>query len=154
MARLDPHSHTDLGQPHQKHLSWKAEVDFAGRTLRGTATLRFDRGGSPVDLDSRGLVIESVTAVDGGPLRFELGSPEPILGERLRVELPPGVDICIMRGGSPECVDPKTLASTEGIQVSFGGCGCKVGGADRSGAPWLLLAPALWLLRRRREVKR
>ncbi|HZJ55408.1 MAG TPA: M1 family aminopeptidase/hydrolase, partial [Myxococcaceae bacterium] len=96
MARLDPHSHTDLTQPHQLHLSWKVEVDFAGRTLRGTATLRFDRGGSPVDLDSRGLVVESVTALDGRPLSFELGPSEPILGERLRVELPPGVDTCVV----------------------------------------------------------
>ena len=47
MARPDPHSHTDLAQPRQKHLAWKAEVDFAARTLRATATLRFDRGGAP-----------------------------------------------------------------------------------------------------------
>jgi aminopeptidase N len=97
MARLDPHSHADVEQPHQKHLSWKAEVDFAGRALGGTATLRFDRGGSPVDLDSRGLSIESVTTVDGRALRFDLGPSEPILGERLRIELPPGVDTCVVR---------------------------------------------------------
>ena len=97
MARLDPHSHTDLAQPHQQHLSWRSEVDFAGRTLRATATLRFDRRGAPVDLDSRGLAIESVTSVDGRPLRFELGPSEPILGERLRVELPSGVDSCVIR---------------------------------------------------------
>ncbi|HEY3586412.1 MAG TPA: M1 family metallopeptidase [Myxococcaceae bacterium] len=97
MARPDPHSHTDLAQPRQKHLVWKAEVDFAARTLRTTATLRFDRGGAPVDLDSRGLVVESVTAVDGSALRFELGQTEPILGERLRITLPPGVDTCVIR---------------------------------------------------------
>ena len=97
MARPDPHSHTDLTQPRQKHLVWKAEVDFAARTLRATATLRFDRGGAPVDLDSRGLVIESVTSPDGGPLRFELGPSQPILGQRLRITLPPGVDTCVVR---------------------------------------------------------
>ena len=97
MARLDPHSHTDLEQPHQQHLSWNVEVDFAAKTLRGTATLRFDRGGSPVDLDSRGLAVESVTTVDGKPLQFELGQTEPILGERLRVELPPDGDTCVIR---------------------------------------------------------
>jgi leukotriene-A4 hydrolase len=97
MARPDPHSHTDLTQPRQKHLAWTAEVDFPARTLRATATLRFDRGGAPVDLDSRGLVVESVTAPDGRPLNFELGPSEPILGERLRVELPPGVDTCVIR---------------------------------------------------------
>jgi len=97
MARPDPHSHTDLTQPRQKHLAWKAEVDFPARTIHATATLHFDRGGAPVDLDSRGLVVDSVTAADGRPLRFELGPPEPILGERLRVELPPGMDACIIR---------------------------------------------------------
>ena len=97
MARLDPHSHTDIAQPHQQHLSWKAEVDFPARTLRATATLRFDRAGATVDLDSRRLAVESVTAGDGRPLRFELGPSEPILGERLRVELPSGVDTCVIR---------------------------------------------------------
>ena len=97
MARPDPHSHTDLTQPRQKHLVWKAEVDFAARTIHATATLRFDRGGAPVDLDSRGLAVESVTSVDGRPLVFELGPSEPILGERLRVTLAPGVDTCVIR---------------------------------------------------------
>ena len=97
MARPDPHSHTDLTQPRQKHLGWKAEVDFAARTIRATATLRFDGGGAPVDLDSRGLAVESVTSVDGRPLAFELGPSEPILGERLRVTLAPGVDTCVIR---------------------------------------------------------
>jgi aminopeptidase N len=96
MARPDPHSHTDLAQPHQEHLAWSAEVDFAGRTLRATATLRFDGGGSAVDLDARGLVVESVTSPDGRALRFELGASEPILGERLRIELPAGVDTCVI----------------------------------------------------------
>ena len=97
MARPDPHSHTDLTQPRQKHLVWKAEVDFAARTIRATATLRFDGGGAPVDLDSRGLAVESVTSVDGRPLVFELGPSEPILGERLRITLAPGVDTCVIR---------------------------------------------------------
>ena len=97
MARPDPHSHTDLTQPRQKHLVWKAEVDFAARTIRATATLRFDGGGAPVDLDSRGLAVESVTSVDGRPFPFELGPSEPILGERLRITLAPGVDTCVIR---------------------------------------------------------
>ena len=103
MARPDPHSHTDLTQPRQKHLVWKAEVDFAARTIHATATLRFDRGGAPVDLDSRGLAVESVTSVDGRPFPFELGPSEPILGERLRITLAPGVDTCVIRyGTSPD----------------------------------------------------
>jgi len=97
MSRPDPHSHADTSQPRQRHLSWRAELDFAGRTISATALLRFDRGGGPVDLDTRGLEIEEVRTVEGGPLRHELGEPEPILGERLRVELPEGVDGCLIR---------------------------------------------------------
>ena len=97
MARLDPHSHTDTTQPHQRHLSWAAEVDFTGRALRATAILRFDRGGGPVDLDTRGLEIQSVQAPDGAPLLFELGPAETILGQRLRVELAAGVETCVIR---------------------------------------------------------
>jgi len=97
MARLDPHSYTDAAQPRQRHLSWAAEVDFAAHILRGTATLSFDRGGGPVDLDSRGLEIDQVLAPGGAPLRFELGPVEPIVGQRLRIELPPGVDTCLIR---------------------------------------------------------
>jgi aminopeptidase N len=97
MARLDPHSHTDASQPRQRHLSWAVEVDFATHTLRGTATLSFNRSGGPVDLDSRGLEIDQVLAPGGAPLRFELGPVEPILGQRLRIELPPGIDTCLIR---------------------------------------------------------
>jgi aminopeptidase N len=97
MARLDPHSHTDIAQPHQRHLSWKAEVDFAGRTVQATATLLFDRGGATVDLDSRGLEVQAVTSPEGRPLQFDLGAPEPIVGQRFRVALPAGVDSCVIR---------------------------------------------------------
>jgi leukotriene-A4 hydrolase len=97
MARPDPHSQTDTTQPHQRHLSWEAEVDFGSRTLRATATLHFDRGGEPVDLDTRGLEIQEVTAPDGTPLRFELGPADAILGERLRIELRANVDTCVIR---------------------------------------------------------
>src|SRR5262249_17786777 len=96
-APASPPPPTPLAPPRQKHRAWKAEVAVAARTPRATATLRFDRGGAPVDLDSRGLVIESVTSPDGGPLRFELGPSEPILGQRLRITLTPGVDSCVVR---------------------------------------------------------
>ena len=96
MARLDPHSHTDTTQPRQRHLSWAAEVDFPGRALEAIATLTFDRGGGPVDLDTRGLRVARVTDRAGTALRFALGPADPVLGQRLRVELPAGVDTCVV----------------------------------------------------------
>src|SRR5262249_26739275 len=43
------------------------------------------------------LEIDQVLAPGGAPLRYELGPIEPILGQRLRIELPPGVDTCLIR---------------------------------------------------------
>jgi aminopeptidase N len=98
MARVDPHSYADAAQPRQRHLSWDAEVDFEARELRATARLKLDsdRGGA-LDLDTRDLNIEAVTGPDGAALRWSLAPAEPILGTRLRVELPPGVDTCVLR---------------------------------------------------------
>jgi aminopeptidase N len=98
MARLDPHSYADTDQPQQRHLSWAAEVDFETRRLTATATLLLDsdRGG-PLDLDTRALTVDSVTSVEGAPLWWELSGPAPILGTRLRIELPRGLKACVIR---------------------------------------------------------
>jgi aminopeptidase N len=92
MARLDPHSYADLSQARVARLSWRARVDFASRTLEGTATLHLEgaRPG-PLDLDTRELTVLAVRDGEGRPLPFSLAEPEPVLGARLRVELPAGV---------------------------------------------------------------
>jgi aminopeptidase N len=81
-----------------ERLRWRARTDFSSHTLSAEVTLEFAAGRSgPVDLDTRGLDIESVrrgSATDdtgiGAELPFTLAEPEPILGQRLRVELPEG----------------------------------------------------------------
>src|SRR5260370_15504656 len=89
MARLDPHSYADTAQPQTRSIELSVKVDFASRTLSGEAVLRFRQAGAgPLDLDTRDLRIESVTALDGAKLGYELAAPEPILGSRLRIELP------------------------------------------------------------------
>src|SRR5688572_21428617 len=101
MARLDPHSYTDSDQPETASFDWQVLVDFERRRLVGRAELRLaasaarERGG-PFDLDTRELHIESVEA-DGRPLVFELGAPDPILGSRLRITLPPGTAALCLR---------------------------------------------------------
>ena len=98
MSRVDPHSHADDSQPRQRHLSWNAEVDFAARQLRATARLQLDSArGGPLDLDARDLTIEQVTAPSGAPVPWSVAPAEPILGSRLRIELPPGSDGCVVR---------------------------------------------------------
>ena len=92
MARRDPHSYNDDTQPGTELLVWKARVDFATRCLTATAELHFDReahGGS-VDLDTRDLLIDAVTTVDGTPLKFALHPADPVLGARLSIALPNG----------------------------------------------------------------
>ncbi len=87
MARGDPHSWADAAHPRQRHLRWTARVDFAARRLFGTAELHFDRGGTAVDLDSRGLQVDAVTTPAGAPLPFSLGPTDAVWGTRLRVSL-------------------------------------------------------------------
>jgi leukotriene-A4 hydrolase len=98
MARLDPHSHADTEQPQQRHLSWTAKIDFEARRLEATANLVLDSDqGGPLDLDTRDLTIEAVTSAEGTPLPWTLAAPRPILGARLRIELPRGANACLIR---------------------------------------------------------
>jgi len=89
--RKDPHSYADDRQPRTRHLDLDLRLDFATRTLRTETVLHLSEPGQgPFDLDTRGLAIESVERPDGTPVRFELAREEPVLGARLRVDLPEG----------------------------------------------------------------
>jgi hypothetical protein len=66
-------------------------VDFDTRTVTTEAELHFhEPGAGPLDLDTRDLRIEWVRALNGAALPYTLAAPEPILGARLRIELPAG----------------------------------------------------------------
>ena len=91
--RRDPHSYADEAQGVVEHLTWDVEVDFMTRTLRCTAELRVRGAGETLDLDTRDLPIERVDDGgdgDGRSCAWELAAAEPILGARLRVQLPAG----------------------------------------------------------------
>ncbi|HEY2030475.1 MAG TPA: M1 family metallopeptidase [Myxococcales bacterium] len=89
--RQDPHSYADSEQPQTRSLTLRLTADFAARTVRSETVLHFRAAGQgPLDLDTRDLRIESVQSLDGKPLRFELGAADPVLGSRLRIELPAG----------------------------------------------------------------
>jgi len=90
-VRLDPHSYADSEQPQTRSIDLSLRADFAARVLDGEIALHFRAPGEgPLDLDTRALTVRAVTALDGAPLRHELFAAEPILGARLRVELPAG----------------------------------------------------------------
>ena len=87
--RRDPHSFHDDQQPTVHHVAWEVEVDFDAHVLRGTAGLVFREpaAAGPLDLDTRGLKIHSIT--DGKTaLDFTLDAAIPVLGSRLRIQLP------------------------------------------------------------------
>lgn len=92
--RTDPHSYFDDTQPRAESFEWRARVDFAARALHAEVTLRLAESdasaqGGPLDLDTRALRILAVEDEAGRPLAYELAPPQPILGSRLRVALPP-----------------------------------------------------------------
>ncbi|HSP76966.1 MAG TPA: M1 family metallopeptidase [Myxococcaceae bacterium] len=123
MARRDPHSYNDDLQPETETLTWKARVDFHTHRLHAEATLLLKEASSgPLDLDTRELEIRSVVDDQGRPLGYHLSPPEPILGSRLRVELPPGVrELTIRYRTSPRAsaLQWLTPAQTAGGQYPY-----------------------------------
>jgi aminopeptidase N len=91
MARPDPHSYFDDEHPRVRHVELVLDLDFEDRRVTGHVTLVLAEAASGViDLDSDGLSIEAVRDQDGGALPFTLAEADPVLGRRLRVELPSG----------------------------------------------------------------
>ncbi|MBI5498106.1 MAG: M1 family peptidase, partial [Deltaproteobacteria bacterium] len=98
MARPDPHSYADDMHPGTRHIDLVLDVDFAARRLAGTATLHLDdtRGG-PLHLDTRALEILSATDGNGAPVPFSLDPPDAVLGARLKLDLPAGMNRVTLR---------------------------------------------------------
>ena len=93
MHRPDPHSYYDAAQPKARRLRLKLGVDFKAKRLNGEVVLEFGSGASgPLDLDTKGLDIHGVQVPGHGPIPWELGNPDAILGRRLRLELPAGAE--------------------------------------------------------------
>jgi aminopeptidase N len=98
VARLDPHSFADSSQPVTERVDLHLRVDFARRVLAGEAILRLREPSSgPLDLDTRDLRIDAVETIEGAPIRYQLSAPEPILGTRMRVQLPAGTSAIRIR---------------------------------------------------------
>ena len=89
--RPDPHSFAEIDQPQTGGIDLALRADFSRRVLEGEIALHFrEPGAGAIDLDTRDLRIDRVESLDGAPLQYQLGAPEPILGARLRVVLPSG----------------------------------------------------------------
>jgi leukotriene A-4 hydrolase/aminopeptidase len=123
MARIDPHSYFDTDQPQAKHVRLHWQVDFHTRQLTGTATLMFETPSSgTVDLDSKGLTITSVQTPTGRHIPYVLSADEPILGQKLQLQLPAQTsEVTIAYRTSPEALALQWLdpAQTAGKRYPF-----------------------------------
>jgi leukotriene-A4 hydrolase len=99
MSRPDPHSYSDDAQPRVTHFDLSLSVDFKARVLAGAITLRLNSASArePLDLDSRDLTIEAVTTQSGAALSYTLGLVDPIMGQRLRIDLLEGTSAIIIK---------------------------------------------------------
>ncbi len=98
MPRIDPHSYTDPTQGEIRHLELKLTVDFASETLSGEAALHLSAAATgPLDLDSRGLRVESVTDGAGNPLATTQHDGPDWMGSKLTVDRQAPLDIIIIR---------------------------------------------------------
>jgi aminopeptidase N len=96
-ALKDIHSFSRPDQIAVKRVELDLKVDFEQKELRGSATLSVERqpgcpSDAPLRLDTRGLLIETVSGVDEPARPIELthkrGAADRILGTPLTVELP------------------------------------------------------------------
>jgi aminopeptidase N len=123
VPRPDPHSFFDDSQPRVRHLRLALDVDLDARRIEGETVLDLadDRGG-PLDLDTKGLEIRSVSTAGGAPVRWELGEETPVLGRRLRLTLAGGTGaIAVRHAAAAEAVGLQWLdpAQTEGKRHPF-----------------------------------
>ena len=92
----DIHSYGNPRQIAVNHVDLEIDVDFPRKILKGFATLSVLRSlaypEGPLVLDTRDLAVKSTEASSDGvrfvPVRFELGTPDRILGAPLSVHLP------------------------------------------------------------------
>lgn len=121
--RFDPHSYADDLQPVVNELNWIAKVDFDRRVITATADLNFATPGSgPLDLDTRGLRIFRVENSKGERLAYELAAPEPVYGQKLRIQLPEqtsGVRIQYETSPDASALQWLTPAQTAGGKLPF-----------------------------------
>jgi leukotriene-A4 hydrolase len=106
MSQLDPHSYYNTTQPRSHHLHLNWNIDFEHHQIHGSVTIRLERpSGGHFDLDTKGLVIHSARTQTGAGISYNLGDPDPILGRRLRLELPEATSsVTIHYATSPEAI--------------------------------------------------
>ena len=86
---------------------------------KAPANLRRVLDAPSFDLDTDRLGIRSITA-DGQAIPYTLGEPDPVLGQRLRLELPPGTrEVEIDYATSPEAIGLQWLSPSQTTGKKF-----------------------------------
>jgi aminopeptidase N len=123
MAASDPHSFFDDAQPRTRHLRLRLVPDFESRRVTGEVVHELASAtGGPLDLDTKGIEVEAVTTEAGVRVPWSLGEETPILGRKLRLELPSGTrSVSLRYTTSPEALGLQWLtpAQTEGKRHPF-----------------------------------
>ncbi|MEQ1931962.1 MAG: leukotriene A4 hydrolase C-terminal domain-containing protein, partial [Parvularculaceae bacterium] len=97
-AQKDQFSYANVDEVKTTHVDLTLTVDFASKTLDGTAILDFVRVKPDADaliLDTDDLTIDTAEARIAGawsPAVFVLGTDDPALGAPLQISIPPGAD--------------------------------------------------------------
>ncbi len=105
----DPFTYSNYEEVRVTHVDLDLAVDFAAKTLSGSAALDFQReaaGVNTLTLDANDLAIQSVEAHVNGewaPADYTLGADDPVMGSRLDISLPRGADkVRVAYATSPE----------------------------------------------------
>jgi len=97
MNLRDPHSFARPDQKMGTHLHLDLKVDFEQKILEGTAQWTLEGQGDSVVFDTDGLEIAGVTGTDGSNRTYQLDTPDPVLGQALRIALAPGDTSVVIR---------------------------------------------------------
>ena len=116
---VDVHSHAQPEKARVRHVSLTLNLDFAARTVTGTAALTVERQPEvgELRLDNHGLQIAKITGTDETEREYEEGAVDPILGSPLTVRLLPGDrEVVVHYRTSPEAealqwLDPAQTAN-------------------------------------------
>jgi aminopeptidase N len=96
---VDPHSYARPLEARVTNVALDLAVDFATRTVGGTATLDIDRkpDARVVVLDRKGYDVEAVTDGNGSPLAYSFGAEDKELGTPFQIELSPDTRRIVVR---------------------------------------------------------
>lgn len=87
MAKIDPHSYYDNSQPKITSFNLKAKIDFEKNKLICKVVLFFEKEVTgTLRLDSRDLIIKSVSYEDGSPLHFKVHTKDKVLGNLFEID--------------------------------------------------------------------